>query len=350
MKLFKDLSLEIADTNSYHWNFDRYEEEDGNILAVGYNSLNSHRLNYLRENEETKIILFNNWAPCEYAQRNIKKGINSIQSEDKFDYILTICKYTAKWRNLNSEKRRYIHTFYPFDVGIIPPKMNKKYDAIYHGGIHGREHVMAMRAIMETNYRFSSLDYGINRLTRRYLRHATDINLPFKEKIEKIAECKISICFNLIHVSYKHYQNIMAYRHELPVGSEFFDGLELHHILKNYPWVGVLPQFKTRVHEAAISRCVNLVYRDPWNVIEDYYEKDKEFIYFENEEDLREKIQYILKNWDGDHIQELLESAYQKAMRYTTKNFMKIYSNIVSADLPTQCGDFSDDHFWLKQY
>jgi hypothetical protein len=290
MKILKDLTVEIPDTNSYHWNFEPFESEDGNLLAVGYNSLAANKGNAFRSKSYSRIILFNNWAPCEYAQRNIRTGLDAIRLEDKFDYILTICPYTAKWRNKNSNIRRHIYAFYPYSIDIVPRTYEKKYDVIYHGGIHGKEHEMAMKVLMETNYRYLSLDYGINPLTQRYLRYATDINLPFKKKIERIAECKISICFNLIHVSYKHYRNMRSYCSELKNGSEFFDSLNPYHLYKNYPWVGVLPQFKTRVHEAAISRSVNLVYRDQWNVIEDYYEPDKEFIYFNSEADLRNKI------------------------------------------------------------
>jgi hypothetical protein len=346
MKIFKDLSTEIPDTNSHHWNFEPFQQEDGIILAVGYNSLNHSGLDAYRNDNKTKVVLFNNWAPCEYAQRDIKKGVNAILLEDKFDHILTICKYTARWRNLNSKKSRYIYAFYPYSAEIVPPKTEKKYDAIYHGGIHGKEHVMAMRAIMDTNYRYLSLDYGINPLTRRYLRYATDTNLPFKKKIERIAECKVSVCFNLIHVSYKHYRNMMVYRSALSKGGDFFDDLSPYNLIRNYPWVGVLPQFKTRVHEAAISRCVNLIYRDPWNVIEDYYEPDKEFIYFDSETDLREKMSYVLQNWDSDYVQSVVNSAYQKAARYTSENFLRIYSGVLSGDSPTCVPDFSQDQFW----
>ena len=347
MKILKDLTVEIPDTNSYHWNFEPFECDDGNVLVVGYKSLSQRDYDSCRRYGHSRIVLFNNWAPCEYAQKDLKNGVDAIHAEDKFDYVLTICPFTAAWRNLNADIKRHVYAFYPYSAEIVPPVMKKKYDAIYHGGIHGKEHVMAMRAIMDTNYRYLSLDYGINPLTRRYLRYATDTNLSFKKKIERIAECKISVCFNLIHVSYKHYRNMMAYRSILSKGVELFETLKPLHLLQNYPWVGVLPQFKTRVHEAAISRCINLIYRDPWNVVEDYYEPDKEFIYFDNEADLREKMNYIIENWDGDHVQSMVESAFHKAARYTSENFMKIYSRIILEDSPTRLLDFLQDQFWI---
>jgi hypothetical protein len=346
VKIFKDLSIEIPDTNSYHWNFEPFQQEDGNILAVGFNSLNQSGFEACRSSEGARVALFNNWAPCEYAQRNVKKGIDAVEAEEKFDYVLTICPYSAEWRNQNSSKKRYIYSFYPYSPEIIPPKTEKKYDAIYHGGIHGKEHLMAMRVLMKINYRYLSLDYGINPLTQRYLKYATDINLPFKEKIKKIAECKISVCFNLIHVSYKHYKNICEYRSQLRLGGTFFDELKPFHFLTNYPWIGVLPQFKTRIHEAAISRTVNLVYRDKWNIVEDYYEPDREFIYFDDEADLQKKVEFILTKWDSDYIQQMVEAAYTKAMRYTSANFMEKYSRILRAAEPASEPSFNQTSFW----
>lgn len=346
MKLLKDLSSEILDTNSNHWNFEPYEQDDGNALAVGINWISQGNLNLKELDGVSKVALFNNWAPCEYAQRNLKQGVDAIHMEDKFDYVLTICPYSARWRNLNSSRPKYIYAFYPYSTHLIPDRCEKKYDVIYHGGMHGREHIMAMKVMMNYNYRYISLDYGINPLTRRYLRFATDINLPFAKKIERIAETKISICFNLIHVSYKHYKNMMKYKSALIAGSDFFNALKPLDIVKNYPWVGVLPQFKTRIHEAAISRCINLVYNDGWNVIEDYYEPGKDFIYFVDEKDLDEKISFILNNWDTEYIQNMIEAAYEKAMRYTSENFMASYSRIIAMDSPVGCPTFDQTEFW----
>jgi spore maturation protein CgeB len=83
----------------------------------------------------------------------------------------------------------------------------------------------------------------------------------------------------------------------------------------------VKPQFKTRIHEAAISRTLNLVRKDEWNVIEDFYEPGKEFVYFENERDLDNKINDVLNNW-GDY-EEIVSNAYDKSLLYTTERFVE---------------------------
>jgi len=82
-----------------------------------------------------------------------------------------------------------------------------------------------------------------------------------------------------------------------------------------------MPQFKTRMHEAAFSKTLNLVMKDKWNIAEEYYEPEKEFIYFENADDLFSKVRMISNNWSD--FQEIVERAYNKSLQYTTDNFVK---------------------------
>lgn len=51
-----------------------------------------------------------------------------------------------------------------------------------------------------------------------------------------------------------------------------------------------MPQFKVRNHEIASSKSLLIVKRDPWNLMEDFYEPEKEFIYFDNFEELHDII------------------------------------------------------------
>ena len=66
-----------------------------------------------------------------------------------------------------------------------------------------------------------------------------------------------------------------------------------------------------------------LVKRDPWNIIEYWFEPDKEFIYYDNEEDLPEIINGILSNWED--YESIIDNAFEKAINnYTTDHFMEI--------------------------
>ena len=148
-------------------------------------------------------------------------------------------------------------------------------------------------------------------MTQQCLPFATNTNLNFQEKINLVAETKISVCYNIVHVAPQHIPAIKSY-------SQW----ESNEAFKEVEKRNVMPQFKTRAHEAAISRTLNLVQRDPWNIIERYYEPEKEFIYFNNETDLRNKIKDITNNWSD--YQTIIENAYEKALNYTTENFVQL--------------------------
>jgi spore maturation protein CgeB len=85
-----------------------------------------------------------------------------------------------------------------------------------------------------------------------------------------------------------------------------------------------MPQIKSRVFEAAFNKSIILCLKDPWNIIEMFFEPETEFIYFENEFDLVEKISYIKDNYN--EFQPMIEKAYQKAVNnYTTQHFYEKY-------------------------
>jgi len=319
MLILEDLSAEIPDTNSYHWDLKHLSKDDGtNVLMYGYNSCANPEF-HSRTNGYNKIY-FNNWAPCEFAQEKDHNGLTPLNYDDKFTTIYSICPYTVEWLNDIQKTKKYKYIFYPFHKGLIPDSQEKKYDVIYHGGIHGKEHISALQTMKKFNYRYCTMTHGINSLTRHFLPMATNTNLQFKDKINLVAQTKISVCYNLVHVMPEQIGRILnrpqCNKNEAfaTVGS----------------W-NVMPQFKTRIHEAAISKTLNLVRRDKWNVIEDFYEPEKEFLYFDSERDLYSKISYVLKNWES--YSEIIENAYQKSLKYTTDEFVNNIRKDISNDL-----------------
>jgi hypothetical protein len=83
------------------------------------------------------------------------------------------------------------------------------------------------------------------------------------------------------------------------------------------------PQIKSRIFEASIMRCIMLVYKDKYNIIEDYFEENTDFLYFENETQLNEIIEKILTNYDS--YKYLAENAFNKTFNnYTTKNLVDL--------------------------
>ena len=314
MLILEDLSGEVPYTNAHYWDLKEFSQRsDEAVLMYGYNASANESFHKECQNFKRKIF-FNNWAPCEFAQYKDHNNKTALEYEENFNEVYSICPYSCDWLNSLNLGRKYKSIFYPYNAKLIPESFEKEYDVIYHGGIHGLEHFYCLQAMKEFNYRYVTMTHHINELTRRCLPFATNVDLSFQEKINLVAKSKISICYNLVHLEPQHAAAIKT--HTRWQQNEAFSEVD--------KW-NVMPQFKTRVHEGAISKTLNLVQKDRWNIIEKYYEPDKEFIYFNDENDLRNKIKEIINDWDS--YQEVVENAHQKALQYTTNKFIELIRN-----------------------
>jgi hypothetical protein len=315
MLILGDLSGEVPDTNSYHWNLDQLSDDSNqeSVLMYGYNSSQNKDFHERCSSFERKIY-FNNWAPCEYAQFKDHNNKNAFNYDENFNEIYSICPYTSEWLNSKNLGRKYKEIFYPYNKKIIPLNFEKEYDVIYHGGLHGEEHIDCLEVMMSYNYRYCSMSNHINSTTRAFLPYATNTNLQFQDKINLVAKTKISVCYNLVHVNPEHVPAIRSY-----------DGWSENYAFSQVGQWNVMPQFKTRMHEAAISKTLNLVMKDDWNVAERYYTENEDFIYFENKKDLRNKINDVLNNWQD--YEKIIDNAYNKAINYTTEKFVEKIRN-----------------------
>jgi len=132
------------------------------------------------------------------------------------------------------------------------------------------------------------------------------------EKLKLNGKSKISITYALLFM-----KGEMGLISQIPYWNEC-------EAFKDYDNTGFVPQMKTRVYEAAFSKSIILHLRDSWNVIENWFEPEKEFIYYDNEKDLEDKIHEILNNY-GDYY-HIAENAYNKAINnYTTKHYIEKY-------------------------
>lgn len=315
MLILEDISAEVPDTNAYHWNFKEHSDNSNlhSVLMYGYNS-SANKGFHARCRDFERKVYFNNWAPCEFSQVQDHHGKSPIEYDNYFNEIYSICPYTVDWLNSKNLGREYKSIFYPFNKIIIPERYEKKFDVIYHGGIHGQEHVDCLNVMTKFNYRYVTMTTHINHITQQALPYATTLNLTFQNKINLVAKTKISICYNLVHISPQHIPAI-----------ESIEGWKDNEALSEVGGLVVKPQFKTRMHEAAISRTLNLVQKDPWNVAERYYTPDEDFIYFKDKEDLENKIRDILGDWKS--YENVIENAYNKSLNYTTDKFIEHIRN-----------------------
>jgi spore maturation protein CgeB len=78
-------------------------------------------------------------------------------------------------------------------------------------------------------------------------------------------------------------------------------------------------QYKPRVIEAMRCKCLNLVYKDDWNAIENWFNPNKDFLYWSNLEQLKKRINDITQNYSN--YWPIVEHAYKTSEEYSIENY-----------------------------
>ena len=217
---------------------------------------------------------------------------------ERADNIYTLCPYTAEL----FDNRTFV--FFPFSEDWIPPEHEKVIDVSYFGSIGT---VPAWKSYIEnvfTKYNFRFGHYSMGNVPR----------CSHKDKILMYSATKVAV----VHGSCQVRAGDADRYYNFPKGRENKAFTQLG------PDGGALPQVKSRMFEAAFSRCVILCQRDHWNVIENWFEPEKEFMYFDDEADLDKKLNHIINHYD--EFDDMRQSAYNRAINnYTTKHFVENY-------------------------
>jgi len=305
MLVRKNLSQEIPGTNTYYFNMEREEPACDAAMLYGYDNLfNDNLFNDIKDLE--RKIYFNVTMPTEFCSPQ------DINLDNKFDEVYTICPYSVDWLNeVKGGRPKYRAVCYPVDYRY-KRKLNKEYDVCYHGGIHGAKYVEMLDILKNFDYRYMSMTRSINDSTKNCLgKYATNIDLDWEDKLDLIAKAKISVCYNNFSVR---------------------GGSDLSNIKRQPNWTknqafshaetdNLVPQFKSRFMEAAMCGTLNLVERDPWNVVEKWFRPDEHFIYFDSNDNLQDKIEEILNNWEN--YQHIITNASKYASKYSCESTLR---------------------------
>ena len=242
-------------------------------------------------------------------------GDNPNRYDGDFYRVYTLCPFTAKWLNQEQGVRRRIPVFFPFNEEYIPDKAEKIYDVIYTGHIVAPTVLRDIKIISKFNYRFvSNSDHTL----------VTDHSVSYERKMELIAQTRITILSNLLYPRFRHLLKIWGYPNwrkneafkELPPPSLFFKYFTERSRM-------VVPQLKSRLFEAAFGKSLILCKLDSFNIIENYFEPEKEFIYYK-EGELELMLNKILSSFEK--YKDVVERAYKRAIsEYTTKCFFDKY-------------------------
>ncbi len=317
-----------------HFDFVRFENEAGDFYFIEarfkYTLLREAPLN------EKKVVYWYGEEPNRFMSPDT--AFRGDEYDMLFYKILTVCPYTADWLNkIQGAPRREV-VFVPINEEKVPVKAEKKYDVIYVGNVNSWELDRVIRTISKFSYRFVARSHNVGRMAQlRYKlglrldnKYITDQEVTFAEKMRLISESKIAIVHGLLWCSGANLRAVWGTPNIESHGAfalipkkNWFRYLWSFISSKEY----LVPQLKTRFTEAAASRALMLVRKDPFNIVERYYTPGVDFVYYEDGK-LEEKINEILANWSA--YEQIVENAYQKTMReYTTKSFFeKFLKNI----------------------
>ncbi len=298
-----------------YFNFKRFEKVCGDfVLSESGFDGKTKWSEYNLTKEELDKLLKKKIVRLEFPEpTNFFTGDNPDRYDHQFYKIFTVCPYTANWLNKRQQNNKRIPTFFPFNEELIPKRYKKSYHIIYTGHIVAPTINQYINTISKFNYRFVSNS-----------KHplVTNHGASYKEKLKLIARSKITLVANLLYLRYDH----LFFVWKTP-GYEDNEAFKL--IPKWYEvgkWLNkeiLVPQLKSRLFEAAFGRSLILCRKDPFNIVERFFEPEKEFVYFEKDK-LEKTIRHILDNYKS--YEKVVERAYNKAMNnYTTKKFAEKY-------------------------
>lgn len=249
-----------------------------------------------------KIVVFYAELPNALSYRNDDSEFKKFISQNNFYKILTDCQFSVDYFN-QYVPNRFEKVFLPINPKYIPEQTEKCFD-VYYTGHYFNSPIKFIFRTLDEKFKFCSVGRD----------HGKYSNCSYKQKLFLNAKSKISIVHGLLEWNLQDRSSAKNY----------FQGHKAFDLVEQY---GIVPQIKTRTLEAAMSKSLILNYKDPWNLIELYFEKD-EFIYWTDLKDLEEKINHIISHYD-DYI-PMIEKAYNRVIsNYTNKIFFeKFLKNI----------------------
>ena len=203
-------------------------------------------------------------------------------------------------------------SFFDKDLGYE----NKKNDLIYSGGIYNKFFFDILTSIKRHKYIYSS--YYKPRIFPKYTLNPFYIKRNYYENFDNLldSQLKSKIGFLINQVSINQKQHIML---KQDIGYSSIDNFD--YIKENL----LLPQFKGRMWELASTKTLILVKKDPWNIIEETFIPNSDFIYYNNIDEANDIIDDVLINYKK--YRDITESAYKRVKKLTSIKLFEYIEN-----------------------
>jgi hypothetical protein len=285
------------------------DDNSDDVFFNGVQFIDSKELRDKYKHNRRKALL-SHWSPCEFL---VRQDYHYFDDYDFFTEVYCVCPFTCDFMNqyFGYEKFKYIP--YPFTNNTVTKFGD--YDSLctWFGSIHGDDHIKAIETISKYNYKFITSQQNTWMHHPYEYNKCTHVNISTDQKLIEVSKTKSSLTFNKLYMNHSS-RNNKNYNGLINKSFDFFEEK-------------IMPQFKVRTHEIATCKSLILCFKDQWNLIEDFYEENVDFIYFENFEELN----FILENFDQNFnkYEKIIENAFSKVQNYTVE---KIFDYIKTND------------------
>lgn len=288
---------------------DLSNENSENVFFNGVQFIDSKFLRDQYKDYKRRTLL-SHWSPCEFL---VRQDYHYFDAYEFFTEVYCVCPFTCDFMNqyFGHEKFKYIP--YPFTNNTV--KSFGDYDALctWFGSIHGDDHINAIEVLSKYKYKFITSQQNTWMHHPYEYNKCTHVNISTEDKLIEVSRSKSSLTFNKLYMNNSSKYN-RKYNNIINKSFDFFNEK-------------IMPQFKVRTHEIATCKSLILAYKDQWNLIEDFYDENEDFIYFKNFDELNA----ILENFDEnfERYQKIIDNAYNKVQNYTVE---KIFEYIKTND------------------
>uniref|UniRef100_A0A7S4G0X5 Spore protein YkvP/CgeB glycosyl transferase-like domain-containing protein n=1 Tax=Eutreptiella gymnastica TaxID=73025 RepID=A0A7S4G0X5_9EUGL len=299
-------------------NLERFESSGFRVVHYNPFERPPHRLTQSKRHSPHQHVFVNfeepNWLVYRLpATHNSRKALKAlIDHERHWDHCLTLCPYTAHWVNrlLGSHLRTAV--YYPFNEALTPPLVpasQRVWDVIYVGGV-GKLMQDAIRL-------FPRYKYLLLHSKKKHMKGLPNLKVltgaGLAKKLQVMSYSRVAIVHNTLGpmpAAAKHgiLKTHGAFQVPLPPRS----GQQVVNV----------PQLKARTIEAALSGTLMLVYNDSVNIIERFFEPEREFLYWTTAADLKCTLDLVLDNFTA-YLPIALRARERALAHYTTQHFVR---------------------------
>jgi len=221
--------------------------------------------------------------------------------EQAFDKLYSINPDIVKSRNEILGEEKWEYTWFPVNEKDIATDFEKEYD-IFLACIWSGTRLMneILRPIVK---KYSDRYCGVH--AKGDGRNRLSGEVDYYDKLKLNAKSKITLGYNHQSMMSKYIPNARQLESEgicsLYRDDTFGEPHYSHH--------------KSRIIDGFLGKSVVMVFKDGQNIIEDFWEEDKHFLYYTSYNDLDEKVSYVLNNYSE------FDNLRNEAFEFTKKNY-----------------------------